>query len=138
MLVQAFLMIALCILFPVVSTYLVEPFLADMFHSTLPAIISQGNMNIMLIMLFAIVILPIAVRFLTFGKKQKIVMSYMSGANTGDDRHFVDSFGENREIYLANWYMEDYFGENKLLKPSIMLATAFILILMGIVIGGAL
>lgn len=138
MLVQALLMIALCILFPIVSTYLVEPFLADMFHSILPAIISQGNMNIMLIMLFAIVILPIAVRFLTFGKKQKIVMSYMGGANTGDDRHFVDSFGDNREIYLANWYMEDYFSEKKLLKPCTLLATAFILILMGIVIGGAL
>jgi len=135
---QAFLMIALCILFPLVSTYMVEPFLSEMFHSTLPAIISAGNMNIMLMMLFAIVILPIAVRFLTFGKKQKIVMSYMGGANTGDDRHFVDSFGNDKEIYLANWYMEDYFGEKKLLRPSIMIATAAILILMAIVIGGAL
>jgi len=135
---QAFLMIALCILFPLVSTYMVEPFLAEMFHSTLPAIISAGNMKIMLMMLFAIVILPIAVRFLTFGKKQKIVMSYMGGANTGDDRHFVDSFGNDKEIYLANWYMEDYFGEKKLLLPSILIATAAILILMAIVIGGAL
>jgi len=135
---QAFLMIALCIMFPLVSTYMVEPFLSEMFHSSLPAIISAGNMNIMLMMLFAIVILPIAVRFLTFGKKQKIVMSYMGGANTGDDRHFVDSFGNNKEIYLANWYMEDYFGEKKLLLPSILIATAAILILMAIVIGGAL
>ena len=135
---QAVIMIGLCILFPVVSTQLVEPFLSEMFHSTLPAIISQGNMNIMLMMLFAIVILPIAVRFLTFGKKKKIVMSYMSGANTGDDRNFVNSFGENTPMYLANWYMEDYFSEKKLLMPSIVLSTAVILILMGIVIGGAL
>ena len=62
----------------------------------------------------------------------------MSGANTGDDRHFVDSFGEKKEIYLANWYMEDYFGEKKLLRPSIMIAAGVILVLMGIVIGGAL
>ena len=135
---QAFIMIALCIMFPVVSSHMVEPFLAELFHTSLPAIISAGNMNIMLMMLFAIVILPIAVRFLTFGKKQKIVMSYMGGANTGDDRHFVDSFGENKEIYLANWYMDDYFGEKKLLKPSIMIAAGVILVLMGIVIGGAL
>jgi len=135
---QAFIMIALCIMFPVISTYMVEPFLSEMFHSSLPAIISAGNMNIMLMMLFAIVILPIAVRFLTFGKKQKIVMSYMGGANTGDDRHFIDSFGEKKEIYLANWYMDDYFGEKKLLRPSIMIAAGVILVLMGIVIGGAL
>jgi len=135
---QAFLMIALCILFPVVSTNMVEPFLAEMFHEQLPAIISQGNMNIMLMMLFAIVILPIAVRFLTFGRKQKIVLSYMGGANTGDDRNFTNSLGETTPMYLANWYMTDYFGEKKLLRPSILTATAVILVLMGIVIGGAL
>lgn len=136
LLVQAFIMIALCILFPVISTFMVEPFLSEMFHETLPAIISAGNMNIMLMMLFAIVILPIAVRFLTFGKKQKIVMSYMGGANIGDDRHFTDSLGEDKEIYLANWYMEDYFGEKKLLMPSILLSAGVILVMMAIVIGG--
>ena len=41
-------------------------------------------------------------------------------------------------MYLANWYMKDYFGEKKLLKPSIMLSAATILVLMGIAIGGAL
>jgi ech hydrogenase subunit A len=135
---QATIMIGLCVLFPLISTNLVEPFLAEMFHSTLPAIISDGNMKIMLMMLFAIVILPIAVRFLTFAKKQKVVMSYMGGANSGDDRNFTDSFGENKEMYLANWYMEDYFGEKKLLLPSIILAAAIIAVLLGIVIGGAL
>ena len=114
--IPAFLMIGLCISFPFVSTYLVEPFLADMFHETLPAIISSGNLFIMLIMLCAIVILPIAVRFLTFGKKRKIVMSYMGGANAGNDRAFVDSYGKEKPMYLANWYMEEYFGEKKLLK----------------------
>jgi len=138
LLIQAFLMIALCILFPLISTNLVEPFLSEMFHETLPPIISSGNMQIMLMMLFAIVILPIAVRFLTFGKKKKIVMSYMGGANAGDDRHFVDSFGEKSSVYFANWYMEDYFGEKKLLRPSILLSSATILVLMGIIIGGGL
>lgn len=138
LLVQAFLMIALCILFPLISTNLVEPFLSEMFHETLPPIISSGNMQIMLMMLFAIVILPIAVRFLTFGKKKKIVMSYMGGANAGDDRHFVDSFGEKSSVYFANWYMEDYFGEKKLLRPSILISSATILVLMGIIIGGGL
>lgn len=135
---QAVLMIALCLAFPLLSTRLVEPFLAEMFHGTLPAIISAGNMHIMVMMLSTIVILPIAVRFLTFGKKQKIVLSYMGGANTGDDRNFTNSFGKNSSMYLANWYMEDWFGEKKILKPSLMLATGIILVLAGISIGGAL
>ncbi len=134
---QAFIMIALCVSFPIASLYLVEPFLADMFHDEVPAIISSGNMNIMLMMLCMIVILPIAVRLLTFGKKKKIVMSYMGGGNAGNDRSFIDSFGETKKMYLANWYMEDYFGEKKLLKPSLALAAAAIIIMMVVAIGGA-
>lgn len=135
---QSFIMISLCILFPLASTYLVEPFLADMFQESIPAIISRGNMNIMLLMLCAIVIMPIALRLLTFGKKHKVVISYMGGANAGDDRHFTDSFGNSRAMYLANWYMEDYFGEKKILKPSIYLSTAGLITFLIVVIGGAL
>ena len=109
-----------------------------MYHEeTLPAVISGGNMHIMTMMLCAIVVLPIAVRFLTFGKKNKIVMSYMGGGTTGDDRTFVDSFGEPKAMYLANWYLEDWFGEKKILKPSLIFSTAALIILMVIAIGGA-
>ena len=134
---QAAIMIALCVSFPLASMYLVEPFLADMFHDKVPAIISSGNVNIMLMMLCMIVILPIAVRLLTFGKKKKVVMSYMGGGNAGNDRSFVDSFGKVKPMYLANWYMEDYFGEKKLLNPSLILSSAAIIVMMVIAIGGA-
>lgn len=138
MFAQAIIMIILCLLFPLISSLMVEPFLASMFHDQIPAIISDGNMKIMVMMLFAIVILPIAVRFLTFGKNQKVVMSYMGGANTGDDRNFTNSFGEDTSMYLANWYMEDWFGEKKILKPSILLSALAILVFMGFAVGGAL
>lgn len=134
---QALIMVALVITFPVASTYLVEPYLADVFHDTVPAVISAGNINVMMMMLALIVILPIAVRLLTFGRKNQIVMSYMGGANWGNDRAFTDSFGDKKRMYLANWYMEDYFGEKKLLRPSLALSSAAIVILMIIVIGGA-
>ncbi|ODU56167.1 MAG: hypothetical protein ABT01_04505 [Clostridium sp. SCN 57-10] len=109
-----------------------------MFYRTVPEMISRGNMKIMLMMLCAIAILPIAVRLLTFGKRNQIVMSYMGGANWGDDRAFVNSFGEKERMYLANWYMEDYFGEKKLMKPALVLSSAAIVILMILVMGGAL
>ena len=134
---HAILMIALCLSFPILSDYLIEPFLMEMYNEILPAIISRGNMYIMTMMLCAIVILPIAVRILTFGKKNKIVMSYMGGGNTGDDRTFVDSFGGKKSMYLANWYLEDWFGEKKILKPSLIFSTAALVILMILAIGGA-
>ncbi len=134
---HALIMISLCIFFPLVSSYLVEPYLDSVFHNHIPDIISSTNLKIMLMMLCGIVILPIAVRFLTFGKKNKIVHSYMGGANAGDDRHFIDSFGAQKPVYLANWYMEDLFGENKILRPSMMIAAAILVLMMAIVIGGA-
>jgi ech hydrogenase subunit A len=60
----------------------------------------------------------------------------MSGANRGNDRSFTDSFGDKKKMYLANWYMEDYFGEKKLLKPSLIIASAAIVILIALAIGG--
>ncbi len=130
------MMVALCLSFPIVSTYLIEPFLQELFHTTAESVISSGNVLIMLMMIFMIILLPILVRFLTLGKKNKIVMSYMGGANTGDDRSFINSMGEPKRMYLTNWYMEDWFGEKKLWKPSIILSTAAVIVLLVIVIGG--
>ena len=41
-------------------------------------------------------------------------------------------------MYLANWYMEDRFGENKILKPSLVVSAAGLTVLMIVAIGGAL
>ena len=63
----------------------------DMYHTYVPNLIGTGNLYIMIMMLCLILVLPVAVRLLTFGKKNKLVMSYMGGANAGDDRNFTDS-----------------------------------------------
>ena len=135
---HATVMIALCLSFPLVSSYLVEPYLSSTYHMELPAIISNGNAFIMMVMLVAIVIVPVALRLLAFRKHSKQVSTYMGGANIGDDRNFTDSFGGEKPMYLANWYMEDYFGEKKLLRPSILIAVVLLAVFMIIAIGGAL
>ena len=95
------------------------------------------TLSIMVMMLCLILVLPVAVRLLTFGKKNKLVMSYMGGANAGDDRNFTDSFGEEKRMYLANWYLPDYFSENKVLLPSMVFAAGALIILLILTIGGA-
>ena len=137
LLTLSILMILLCLTFPVVSSGLIEPFLMDMYHTYVPNLIGTGNLYIMIMMLCLILVLPVAVRLLTFGKKNKIVMSYMGGANAGDDRNFTDSFGEEKRMYLANWYLADYFGENKILVPSLVFAAGALIILLILTIGGA-
>lgn len=133
---HAILMIALFLLFPVISAYVIEPLLINIFGAATPVIISQGNINIMVIMLFMIIILPFGIRIFTFGKKPKIVASYMGGVNAGDDRGFVDSFGAERKMYLSGWYMKNVFGEKKLLVPSEVIAAAMMVALLIVSIGG--
>lgn len=134
----ASLVVILCILFPVISANLVRPVLVAMFHTTSLSVITRGDVPIMLLMMCMIVILPVAARLLTLGKKNKPVLAYMAGVNKGDDCTFVDSFGESKQMYLANWYFTDLFGEEKILKPCLAIAAAVIVVLMVVVIGGVL
>lgn len=133
----AVLMVALCFGLPFISKYLVGPILLGMFGYTMPDIISGFNLNIMTVMLVIIILLPFAVRFLAFGKRDKLVGSYMGGANQGDDRYFVDSFGKRKAMYLSGWYMPEFFGEHILLKPVLAIAAAALILLLTIAIGGA-
>lgn len=135
---HAILMIALFLLFPVISSYVIEPLLVNIFGAATPVIISQGNINIMVIMLFMIIILPFGIRIFTFGKKPKIVASYMGGVNYGDDRDFIDSFGEKKKMYLSGWYMKNAFGEKRLLVPSEIISVAMLVAILIVSIGGAL
>lgn len=135
---HAILMIALLLAFPAISTYVIEPFLQGVFGFSTPEIISQGNVNIMIIMLFMIIILPFGIRIFTFGKKPKEVASYMGGVNYGDDREFIDSFGGRKKMYLSGWYLKNYFGEKKLLIPSEVIGAAVMITILIIAIGGAI
>lgn len=133
---EAVLVVALCVTFPVVSVGLVEPFLTGMFRNSMPTVISSSDINIMIMMLILMIILPVVVRLLAWGRQNQVSLSYMGGINEGDDRSFVDSFGEEKPVYLANWYMSDYFGEKKLLKPVQYIASAVIIAFMAVVTGG--
>ena len=134
------LVIALVVLFPVVSSRLVCPVLVQMFHGTAYSVITQGDLAIVLLMIVMIAVLPIVVRLQTASRKNDIAMSqsYMAGVNEGDDRRFVDSFGGEKSLSLSNWYMRDLFGEAKILRPSLIFATAALVVLLILSIGGAL
>ena len=132
------LVVLICVLFPLLSTRLVQPELIQMFHIRLSAIIGTEDVRVMIMMLCMIIVLPAVMWVLTSINRKKVVPSYMAGVNEGDDRHFSDSLGQPRQMYLANWYMEDRLGENKILKPSLGVSTAGLVILMIVAIGGAL
>ncbi|HEY5466883.1 MAG TPA: NADH-quinone oxidoreductase subunit L, partial [Clostridia bacterium] len=127
--------VANCLLFPVVSRYVVEPFLVQMFGAS-QVVIGAGNQQIMLMLLGMILLLPVGLSFLTRGGKLTTV--YMSGVNEGDNRHFIGAGGERKTMYLSNWYMARYFGEDKLFRIATLIAAGMLVFAMIYLIGSAM
>ena len=133
---HAILLIILCVGFPFMSRFVIEPLMNDM-YGTSNQVISDGNIAIMVIMICAIFVVPMVNYFLTKNRKDKEIMIYMGGANTGDNKSFIDSMGESKELQVSNWYMTNWFGEDKLMKPAEVAGVAIIMIFLCVIIGGA-
>lgn len=133
---HAVLLILLCVGFPFVSGHLIEPLMIEMYGESSP-VISEGNIAIMVIMICAIFVVPSINYLLTRNREDKTVMVYMGGANSGDNKTFINSQGEDTKLQISNWYMMNWFGEDKLLKPSIAGGCLILVIFLCVVIGGA-
>lgn len=137
MFLHAILVIALCVTYPFISRYVIEPMLMEMYGNADP-VLSYDNFVIMIIMVVAVFVVPM-VNFISSKMfKQTEALAYMGGANAGDNEHFVDSMGESKELKIASWYMEDWFGEKKLLRPATLLAILYVVVMICIIVGGAI
>lgn len=135
-LIHSFLMVTLCFAFPFISSHVIIPYINLIFNSA-EAVISSDNITIMMIMLVGIFLVPAAAWATAKETRYKKAPRYINGVNAGDQMNYIDSMGEKRRFFLANWYMEDIFGEKKLWEPSIVISIILIVTLMVISIGGA-
>lgn len=135
--IHAVLMLALCLLFPVLSTVYVQPMLVEIFGIS-SAVLPTGVLMLLIAIVFFIFAVPIiAFRYATsIHVKQKL--SYMNGINVGNNKEFIGSMGEHKHLFMTNWYFLDYFGERQLMKPSTWIAAAWLVVLLCLIIGGAL
>lgn len=129
------LVIVTCLTFPLISEYMVSPYLGFAFplgESTIAAL-GSGNMYILLAMLALVLLLPIP--FL--GKtKKKIVPNYMCGVNTGNNLSFTGAMNCETQVSLRNWYMESWFGEDKMNKFGLVITIITILAAIILILGG--
>ena len=100
--------------------------------------ISYENMVIMSVLLCGVFVIPFVNYLLTKGQKGKQVITYMGGANAGDNFNFVSATGDPKEMEISNFYMEEVFGEKKLFTPAILVSSFIIIVYLIIVVGGAL
>jgi ech hydrogenase subunit A len=111
-----------CLIFPVISSMLIEPFLMQNYGNVTQ--LSQDNIIIMMMMLFLIVLLPLSI--LLPQRKYRHLTPYMGGMTTNADLSFNGAIGLKRDLKLSNYYMNSWFGEVKLQNLGIYLCTGLI------------
>ncbi len=126
------LVIIVCLMFPLISMYMLVPYLEIVFGGLSAMVLSADNMIIMVVMIAVLVLLT----GLFFGKtNKKIVPIYLAGANKGDNLTYQGSMGKDVAFKLRNWHMESYFGEKKMNLIGGIIATAMIVIGIGFMVG---
>ena len=137
MTVHAVLMILLCALFPLLSSIYVNPMVSEAYGTAMNVLPTHIQI-VLVIIIFLVFAVPVLAyvysRKMTFNRKD----SYMNGVNTGDNRSFVDSFGERKTLWLSNHYYKDMVGKRKIMKPSQIFASAVLIVVLTSIIGGLL
>lgn len=135
-LIHSVFMISLCFVFPLISKRVIVPYI-DNVYSSATEVISEDNIIIMMIMIVLIFLVPIISWMTARHTQYRKVDRYINGVNAGDQMNYIDSMGEKKRFFLANWYLENYFGEKKLYLISVVGATLLIVSLMVLAVGGA-
>ena len=91
----------------------------------------------MAVMLVSVIFVPALMFLITRSARSQIVPIYMGGANEGDNTYFVNSYGEPEHLYLSNWYLRFEFGMRRLMRPSVIVATGVLVVMLCVIIGGA-
>ncbi|AEV67654.1 NADH-quinone oxidoreductase subunit L [Acetivibrio clariflavus] len=118
--------IMVCLMFPFISSKLVNPYVVEVFNHG--ASMDTGNVIIMLIMMGLILLLPI--RLLVSRKELKEVSIYLGGANADEPKRFYGSMGTVQKLYIENYYMDRYFGEGRLFKIGLAICSAATLLML--------
>lgn len=113
------------LVFPLLSTKLLEPFLLANYGNI--AQLSQDNTIIMILMLFLIMVMPLSI--LLPKQKPRHLDPYMCGRPTTKDMRFAGSMGVQKKTVLANYYLDKWFGEKKLKTLGTWLCSAVIIIM---------
>jgi ech hydrogenase subunit A len=126
----AFLTIAICGFFPLISKVLIEPYIKEIYGHIVT--MSRGNLVIMAIMLAMVMLFPLS--FINYGKKVKVVDPYLGGANAFNPTQFYGALGRVRDMEMKNYYLDRYFSEPRLLKFGSILCVILICIMLAILI----
>jgi len=123
--------VAVCLAFPLISSGIINPYLAERFGGV-PAPDTFNVMMIFLMMLGLLILLPLGLFFFAFiNKNYKRVGTYLGGANI-DNITFEGAMASTQTIQLKNYYLEKYFGEGRLFMIGVLVSLTLIFVMFGV------
>lgn len=125
LMVMAVLCLLCCAGLPIISWFVVDPYVASVYGSYTQAV---SDANLWVAALLSIVVF--VVLFAGLGSKQvKQVPVYLSGISVNNaNRTFVNSLSGESMATARNWYMEDVFGEAKITPVGTVACTLIIVV----------
>jgi ech hydrogenase subunit A len=122
--------VAVCLAFPFISLYIIDPWLQEMF-GTVPVFDTFNVLVVFVIMLGLLIILPLGLFYYAFvDKNYKRVGTYLGGGNIGKAT-FEGAMGSTQTIELKNYYLEKYFGEERLFNVGLFVSLTLMFIMFG-------
>ncbi|MBQ0058566.1 MAG: NADH-quinone oxidoreductase subunit L, partial [Lachnospiraceae bacterium] len=134
--IHTVLMIGLCLLYPLISGTFVAPLGNDLFGVS-GDVLAPALMLLLTVIICAVFAIPFIGFLYAKNIKTNRKLSYVSGINAGDNKHFIDSMGELKEMHIPSFYFQSILGDQKLMVPSQVIALAALIIMIVMVIGGA-
>lgn len=133
---HAFMIILSCLSFPLISHYVIVPFLSVAYIKPVVIPLELSDIVIMLATMSILLLLPAGI--MPFYKKDKrtIVPIYLSGANAGDNMSYYTVGNVQKNFQLTNWYMRNIFNIRMLLRNTCLVSAGILSVTLLIIIGG--
>ena len=128
----AALSVFLCLGLPLVSTYVLVPYLKGLLGGKVTGIITSSTLVVVVIMITLLILAGIFLFGRSRGMKAPI---YLSGVNKGDDRTYYGAMGEEVRLSLGSMSSDSIFEERRVLIIGGVVTTALLAAGIGSVIG---
>ncbi len=123
--------VLVCLAFPLISSGIINPYLAERFDN----ISVPDSYNILMtffIMVGLLVVLPLGLFFFGFvNKNYRRVGTYLGGANI-DNVTFEGAMASRQTIEMKNYYLEKYFGEDRLFNVGVLISLTLLCVMFGV------
>jgi ech hydrogenase subunit A len=123
--------VVVCLAFPLISFGIIDPYLMERFGG-IPVADTFNVMMIFVIMLGLLILLPLGLFYFAFiNKNYKRVGTYLGGANI-DPITFEGAMASRQTIELKNYYLEKYFGEDRLFIIGVLVSLTLAFVMFGV------